>query len=227
MSDFLLEEPAVVLPMPLPAGEWQLDMDAPEDIVEDEPAAVAAVETASRATEPVPDDTPPPLTRIVEALFFAAREPLSVEQIAKLIRGLTTELVDTTIAQLNQSYRQQNRPYLIAPQEQGYRLILRTSYRPILEQLYGSIKEARFTQLAIETLAIVGYAQPIDEAGIENILGQPCTSPLRQLVRRGMVQLLAPAAGGDRKYVTTSRFLEFFQLSKVEDLPRADDLERL
>lgn len=209
------------------AGAWQLDVEVP-DIASTESAEPFE---ASLPTSPVEvakeEASPPPLSRILEALFFAAQEPLHADRLSKLIRGLTAAVIDTTVADLNQHYRQQGRPYCIVPQQAGYRMVLRTSFRPLLEQLYGSIKEARFSQLAIETLAIVGYCQPVDEAAIEVILGQTCNSALRQLVRRGMVQLVNHTEKDERQYVTTNRFLEFFQLSKVEDLPRADDLERL
>jgi segregation and condensation protein B len=210
---------------PLPA-DWQLDVEPVEFVTEPEPEVAEA--TPSKAVvEREEAASPPPLPRLVEAMLFAAHEPLTAEKAGAMIRGLTTTLLDETVQTLNQQYRRQQRPYHIQQQGAGYRLMLRSKYRPMLETLYGGLKEVRFTQAAIECLSIVAYRQPLSLTDVEAIRGDECGPPLRQLLRRGMVQLSGKSDTGDPLYTTTSRFLEFFQLSKPSDLPRADDLERL
>ncbi len=206
---------------------WQLDVEAPLDVAQDDVLEEAVVEPASSPMRPEADTAPPPLPRILEALFFATHEPLSVEKLAKLIRGISASEVSTIVADLNQHYKKLQCPYHIQLLPTGYRVALRKRYRPLLEHLFGGVKEVRFSQIAIETLAIVAYRQPLTATETEAILGQDCSTPLRQLVRRGMVQLQGKNEQEEVLYATTPRFLEFFQLSKVDDLPRADDLERL
>ena len=206
---------------------WQLDVEAPPEIVQDDVVEEKVIETTSSSMRPEEDAAPPPLPRILEALFFAAHEPLSVEKLAKIIRGISAAEISTIVADLNQHYKKLHCPYHIQLLPAGYRIALRARYRPFLEHLFGGIKEVRFSQLAIETLAIVAYRQPLTATETEAILGQDCSVPLRQLVRRGMVQLQGKNDKQEVIYATTPRFLEFFQLSKVDDLPRADDLERL
>jgi segregation and condensation protein B len=207
-------------------ADWQLDVEPVEFVAEPEPEA-AAVTPPLAAVEREESASPPPLPRLVEAMLFAAHEPLTAEKVGTMIRGLTATLLDETVQTLNQQYRRQQRPYHIQQQGAGYRLMLRSKYRPLLETLYGGLKEARFTQAAIECLSIVAYRQPLSLTDVEAIRGDECGPPLRQLLRRGMVQLTGKSETGDPLYSTTPRFLEFFQLSKPSDLPRADDLERL
>jgi segregation and condensation protein B len=213
----------------IPMTNWQLDVEAPVEVESgDEIHLDGGSAGASPSQSLRPDDaTPPPLPRILEALFFAANEPLTIEKITQIIRGITAADISATVADLNQHYKKLHCPYHIQLHSTGYRLALRSRYRPLLEHLFGSVKEVRFSQLAIETLAIIAYRQPISATATEAILGQECSNPLRQLLRRGMVQLGGKNEQAEVVYSTTPRFLEFFQLSKVDDLPRADDLERL
>lgn len=205
---------------------WQLDVESPQDIQQDVVAEETHSESVSSSIRPQ-DETPPPLPRIIESLCFASHEPITVEKLGKIIRGISAVEVSSIVADLNQHYKKLGCPYYIQLLSNGYRLALRARYRPVLENLFGSVKEVRFSQLAIETLAIVAYRQPISATETEVILGQECTVPLRQLVRRGMVQMQGRNEQQEALYSTTPRFLDFFQLNKVDDLPRADDLERL
>ncbi|HMP18474.1 MAG TPA: SMC-Scp complex subunit ScpB, partial [Gemmatales bacterium] len=192
--------------------------------IDQEPLEEAAGST--RRPDPT-EPAPPPLPSILEALFFAAYEPLSSDKLSQMIRGLTPEDLSTHVAELNQLYRRRNCPYHIQLQKEGYRMVLRPRYRPLLEDLFGSVKEVRLSQLAIETLSIVAYRQPISADATEAILGQPCAASLRQLLKRGLIQITARNEEQMPLYGTTPRFLEFFHLTKVDELPRADDLERL
>ena len=144
-----------------------------------------------------------------------------------MIRGLTPVLLEQTISDLNVQYQRQAKPYTIQSTTSGYRLALRNKYQPCLVQLYGGLKEVRLAPHAIEALSIIAYRQPISLAGIEAIQGNDCRSVLRLLLRRGLVQIQGNHEEEGPLYGTTSRFLELFHLNKVEDLPRADDLERL
>lgn len=212
---------------PIPEGIWQLDIEP--DALE-QPCQQVLGEpklNTAKPTAPSESTTPPPLYRILEALLFAATEKLSSEQLCGIIRGLTSGQLEDSIRSINQQYRRQGRPYSIVTPPNGYRLVLRTPFRFYLEELYGSVKEARFSRLAIETLAIIAYRQPLLQLEIEAILGQDAGLPLRQLIRRGMIQFQGQDANQQTRYVTTARFLEYFALNKIDDLPWADDLERL
>lgn len=213
--------------VPLMSDSWQLDVEPDCSLTEAtelQPPADTASEVIS--LRPV-DETPPALERILEALLFATREPLAMERICKLIGRISSDAVHQAIRYVNQRYKAQNRPYRLIHDKQGYRMVLHQKHRYVLEWLYGGIKEARLSQQAVETLSIIAYRQPLTQFEIEGILGMPCLTPLRQLIRRGMVAVQGYNDEKESLYVTTQRFLEFFHLNRLEDLPRADDLERL
>ncbi len=90
---------------------WQLDVGADGS----ETIAVDAPQSAPRATlrAPATQSPPPPLLRIIEALLFVGGPPLTAARAAEAVRGLTEEQLTQVIAELNQSYRTQGRPYVV------------------------------------------------------------------------------------------------------------------
>src|ERR1043166_417417 len=106
--------------------DWQLDVE-PETSM---PASIIADEQclANSESQIAPDDTPPPLPRILEGLLFVADEPVLPDRVCQIIRGLTAEQFQETIQQLNHEYRHQARPYRIDREGSGYRLRLRSRF---------------------------------------------------------------------------------------------------
>jgi segregation and condensation protein B len=192
---------------------WELDVNATED-------------ASPRTTTPA---APPPLLRIVEALLFVGGAPLTAARACEAVRGLTpaqfTQLIDT----LNRDYRKQGRPYWIQSQGQGHVLTLRSRYRPVLEKLYGTNREARLSPAALDVLALVAYRQPATKQEINSLRGAESGALLRQLVRRGLVAVVSRGEAAQREvcYGTTPRFLELFRLRSLDDLPQTQDLQRL
>ncbi|HZU38965.1 MAG TPA: SMC-Scp complex subunit ScpB [Gemmataceae bacterium] len=195
---------------------WQLDGE-PELAAEPEPV----IETES--------DSPPPPLRILEALLFVGGEPLAADRACEAIRGLTPPQFDQAVHALNRAYRLQGRPYTVRRQGQGFVLSLRPQYRPVLDKLYGAVREARLSPAAVDVLALVAYRQPATKQEIDGVRGAESGAILRQLVRHG---LIAVVHRGDHKqrevsYGTTPRFLELFSLQSLDDLPRVQDLQKM
>lgn len=170
------------------------------------------------------EDAPPPLERVVEAMLFLGGQPLSPARACEAVRGLTTEQFQQAAARLNQWYREQGRPYRIMPRGDGLELVLRPDYRVVRERLQGAVREARLSQAAQDTLALVAYRQPITRQEVEALRGGDSQALLRQLVRLGLVSVQRGSAEQpEPAYSTTRRFLEVMGLTSLEDLPRADD----
>lgn len=192
-------------------GPWQADMPAAEAAPADEP------------------DTPPPPLRIIESLLFVGGAPLTAKRAREILRGMTQEQFEDAIRQLNADYRRQARPYSIHPQGAGWALSLRSRYLPLVEKLYGGVREARLSTAAVDVLAVVAYRQPVTKAEVDNFRGADSGALLRQLVRRGLIHVtpLPGAAPKEVAYATTPRFLEMFGLTSLDDLPKTHDLQQL
>jgi segregation and condensation protein B len=186
----------------------------------EEPAAIA---------EPAEPATPPSPLRIIESLLFVGGAPLTAKRARELLRGLSEDEFEQTIAQLNADYRRQARPYLIQPQGAGWVLTLRPRFRHVIEKLYGGVREARLSQAAIDVLSLVAYRQPVSKADVDTVRGADSGALLRQLVRRGLIQIVATAEAKPKEvvYATTPRFLEMFSLQSLDDLPKTHDLQQM
>lgn len=185
--------------------------------------------TGTDTSEPVETGSPPALKRIVEALLFVGGAPLTAAGAAEVVRGLTAEQFSETIAELNQDYRRQGRPYLIRLNDKGYVLELRPRFKPVWDKLYGTMREARLSPAAIDVLALVAYRQPATKQEIDSIRGTESGHLLRQLVRRRLIAIVHRAESNQRQvsYGTTERFLELFALKSLDDLPQTQDLQKL
>jgi segregation and condensation protein B len=202
----------------LSGGSWAVDV--PED------ADVAATKTEREPATPV---VPPPLTRIVEALLFVGGAPLTAERACDTIRGLTPAQFHEVVQTLDRDYRQQSRPYSIQTRDQGYVLTLRSRFKPVVEKLYGTNREARLSPAAIDVLSLVAYRQPATKQEVDSLRGAESGALLRQLVRRGLIAIVRRGEADQREvaYGTTTRFLELFHLRSLDDLPQTQDLQRL
>ena len=174
-------------------------------------------------------EAPPSPMRIVEALLFVGGAPLTAKRAGEIIRGFTSDQFNQAVDDLNRAYRVQKRPYTIMANADGYSLALKPQYRGVMEKLYGGQREARLSTAAVDVLALVAYRQPAGKAEIDSLRGADSGGLLRQLVRRGLVQIVyrADAAQREVSYGTTPRFLEWFGLQNLDDLPRTQDLQLL
>jgi segregation and condensation protein B len=185
--------------------------------------------TVDNGAEHAAEGIPPPIPRILEAMLFIGGPPLTLAHASSAVRGLTQSRFTETIDLLNRDYRRQGRPYHIQAQGEGYALVLRARYRPVLEKLYGGAREARLSPQSIDVLALVAYRQPATKHEIDGIRGTDSGAILRQLVRRGLIAVVQRGDAQQREvaYGTTSRFLELFGLQSLDELPQTQDLQQL
>jgi segregation and condensation protein B len=82
------------------------------------------------------------------------------------------------------------------------------------------------TPAARETLAIIAYRQPIARADVEEVRGVQCGDVLGQLMEKGLVRIAGrdDSLGRPILYGTTKKFLQFYGLKSLRELPRAEGL---
>ena len=159
--------------------------------------------------------------REVEAILFAAAEPLDVDTIDSKISKKNDVL--KILKKLQHSYS-----------NRGFNLVCisnKWSFRTAqnLSNLMSQQKsiEKKLSQAAIETLAIIVYHQPVTRAEIEEIRGVAFgTNTLEILMELNWVkpQGRKDAPGKPIQYATTEDFLSHFSLKKLSDLPTVDEL---
>ena len=107
----------------------------------------------------------------------------------------------------------------------GWRFATRADHDSILKKYFAKKGENRLTIAALETLAIIGYRQPMTAPEISDIRGVNSTSSIRTLLERRMIRVAGRknVVGSPFLYRTTKEFLVHFGLNDIRDLPRLEE----
>jgi segregation and condensation protein B len=174
-------------------------------------------------------DSTPAVTgsQIIEAVMFVGGHPVTAKRLCSLLGGQQeVSDIEQLIDELNAQFTAQNRPYEIRLGEGGYRLDLLPDFEPIRSRVYGlGPREVKLSQDVLEVLSLVAYKQPITRTEIEKYADEGAANILRQLLRRDLIAIQRGESRDDVMYVTTDRFLSVFGLARLDDLPRADELD--
>jgi len=169
----------------------------------------------------------PPLKTIVEAILFSSDQPVSADRLADAAgEGVTVGMVKKSVEELLADYDAQGRAFTIEEVAGGYQLFTRPEYNKYLKPLLRARQQARLTQAALETLAIIAYKQPVPRAEVEDIRGVACGDMIRALMEKGLVRIAGRSEqlGRPLLYGTTKKFLQAFGLGSIKDLPDSKQL---
>jgi len=155
---------------------------------------------------------------LLEALLFAAPQPVTVDALAAAA-ALTVAETEAALVALETEWAP--RGVRLQRHKQRIQMVSAPEAAPAIEKLLGLSVNLRMSQAALETLAIIAYAQPVTRPQIESIRGVNSDGVLRTLLAAGMVEEVgrADTVGRPILYGTTFEFLQQFGLEKPEDLP--------
>jgi segregation and condensation protein B len=155
----------------------------------------------------------------LEAVLMVVEEPVPTVALATALE-VTVGTVEAHLYELEAEYAAQHRGFTLREVAGGWRFYSRTEYGSIVERFVIDGAQARLTQAALETLAVVAYLQPVSRARIGSVRGVNVESVLRTLVTRGLVEELDDRGeGGAILYGTTGYFLERLGLRSLDELP--------
>ena len=159
----------------------------------------------------------------VEALLFAAGEPLSIKRIAEILQT-ETETVERLIALLEEDYQSKNRGICIRRVAGGYQLVTKPDFDNLIRQLVSQ-QELKLSSAAMETLAIIAFKQPVTRSEIEAIRGVKVDGVVNTLLDVGLICEAGrkDSIGKPILYGTTELFLTTFGFYSLEDLPPLPD----
>jgi segregation and condensation protein B len=175
--------------------------------------------------------------RVLEALLFAATEPMEPSRLAAILREgpesgqgwpeVKEQDVRDELAQLSE--RLAPRGLILREVAGGFRIGTAPDLSGWVAKLKGVVRPPRLSPPALETMAVIAYRQPISRAEVEAVRGVDCSGTLDTLVERGIIRITgrSEAPGRPILYGTTSLFLEHFGLKDLEDLPNSEELRRV
>ena len=166
-------------------------------------------------------NTPTKLDRQVEAILFAASEPLDLETIEKRLKNTTN--IKKILENLKKIYQKRGINLVCIKNKWSFRTADDLSKLMALQKS----TQKKLSKATIETLAIIVYHQPVTRSEIEEIRGVSfATNTLEILLELDWVR---PAGrkdvpGKPIQYATTENFLNHFNIQKLSDLPTVEEL---
>ena len=163
---------------------------------------------------------------IIENILLAADQPVSETQFKNLF-GDEVEKVSfkSVLEELIDEYNSRN--LQIFQVAEGYQLCTRHDYSNWVRKFLKFDKTRKLSQPSLDTLSIIAYKQPLTKAEVEEIRGVDSSGVVRTLLEK---KIISP--GGRKKvpgrpimYRTTRKFLEYFGLKDLSDLPTLEDFK--
>ncbi len=167
---------------------------------------------------------------VIEGALLAAGEPLSLTRLQSLFddheRPDTGEF-EAALAAIDSDCS--NRGYELKKTASGYRFQVRQNLSRWISRLWEE-KPKKYTRALLETLALIAYRQPVTRGDIEQIRGVSVSSDtVRTLMEREWVRIVGhrDVPGRPALYATTRQFLDYFNLSSLDELPALGEIRDL
>lgn len=170
----------------------------------------------------------PNLKSIVESLLFVADAPVTFDRLCSLLEEFDRGEVRDALNSLLQEYGHEGRGVVLAEVAGGYQLRTPQENADYLRRLTKS-RPVKFSQSALETLAIIAYRQPVTRAEIEYLRGVDSGGVLKTLLEKTLIKILGKKdiPGKPLIYGTTREFLELFSLKDLRSLPTLKEIRDL
>ncbi len=170
------------------------------------------------------------LKNILEAALLAADEPLNLNQMEGLFAEDATpghKNLRSALAKLEADY--EGRGIELKEVASGWRIQVRESIHPWVSKLWQQ-RPPRYSRALLETLAIIAYRQPITRGEIEEIRGVAVsTNIMRVLQEREWVRVVGQrdVPGKPSLFGTTKKFLDYFNLRRLDELPTLAEIREI
>lgn len=155
----------------------------------------------------------------LEAVLMVVDEPATEEHLSRILERPKRQIT-RALRELAGEYAAQGRGFELRHVANGWRFYTRAAYAPAVERFVLDGQQARLTQAALETLAVVAYRQPVSRSRVSAVRGVNCDGVMRTLLQRGLVaEAGTEPETGAILYVTTNYFLERMGLRGLDELP--------
>lgn len=166
----------------------------------------------------------------IEALIFCSPSPIKVSDIIACLSEMfgaeiPEEDVTGAIQRLEEKYAQEEFSFQLFKSAAGYQFLTKPAYQASIGIMLKQQSKKRLSTSAMETLSIIAYKQPISKTEIENIRGVNCDYAVQKLLDKGLIEIKGKAEtiGRPMLYGTTVKFMEYFGINDLAELPTPKD----
>ena len=166
----------------------------------------------------------------IQALIFCAQAPVAIEDLQKCLsevlqREISISDVLEGIEEINERFAADDFAFQIYAIGGGYQFLTKPDYQDAVALFLKQKSKRRLSASSLETLAIIAYKQPISKSGIEQIRGVSCDYAIQKLLEKELIQIKGKAETIGRPiiYGTTQKFMDYFGINHLKDLPQLKD----
>jgi len=170
------------------------------------------------------------LSQHIEALIFCAQRPIKLADIqACLSEMFEAEVPEKDIVKsidgILEKYSGETFPFEVTQTGGGYQFLTKPSYQASIGILLKQQSKKRLSTSALETLSIIAYKQPVTKSEIEQIRGVNCDYSVQKLLEKELIEIKgkSDAIGRPLLYGTSERFMDYFGINDLKDLPSPRD----
>ena len=167
----------------------------------------------------------------IEALIFCSSSPVKVGDLQTCLSEMfATEIpkdhILKAIKQLEEKYASDDFSFQLFKSAGGYQFLTKPSYQSSIGILLKHNSKKRLSTSALETLAIIAYKQPVAKPEVDGIRGVNCDFAIQRLLDKELIEIRGKAhtVGRPLLYGTTQKFMEYFGINDITDLPQPKDL---
>ena len=159
-------------------------------------------------------------------LFVVGEEGITKEKLMDILNINETDLTGLINA-LMKRYEGIEHGITITKFGDRYKLVTKKEHKKFYQKLVDDNYDGNLSAAALETLAIIAYNYPITRSGIEEIRGVNSDYQVRKLLAFDLIKEVGKSdlPGRPNLYGITDNFLDYFGLSKIEDLPKLEEIK--
>lgn len=170
------------------------------------------------------------LPKHIEALIFCSPNPLGISEIQKCLTemfdsDISLNHIQDAISILVEKYSHDDFSFGLSHLGGGYQFLTKPAYQTSISILLKQQSHKRLSTAQMETLSIIAYKQPVTKGEIEQIRGVNCDYSVQKLLEKELVTIKgkAESIGRPLLYGTSDKFMEYFGLNHLKDLPQLKD----
>lgn len=168
------------------------------------------------------------LKSAIESLLFINERPIELVELVEILEADKKEVV-SALEELRKDYQQRNSGVCIVLIAGGYQMCSTPENEVWVKKMYQERNKQKLSTASLETLAIIAYKQPITRIEIEAIRGVNVDGVARKLTDLGLIKIggRKDVIGKPFLYITTRKFLEYFGINSLKDLPKLEEFANL
>lgn len=173
------------------------------------------------------------LHKHIEALIFCSPSPIGRDEIHRCLSEMfesdvPLEHIEAAIEELKEKYLSDDFSFALEFIGGGYQFLTKPAYQTSISILLKQQSQKRLSTAQLETLSIIAYKQPVTKTEVEQIRGVNCDYSIQKLLEKELIGIRgkADSVGKPLLYGTSEKFMEYFGINSIQDLPQPKDFSQ-